>query len=80
MEQHDNLSVEVSNSIDSAIREQHRFNQKKWDLCWIVGGVVKEVLERNKSRGVLLWEKKKKENSTHTMGKLVLLETGTHPY
>ena len=54
--------------------------QKKYDLCWIVSGVCKEVLERNKFKKDLAWLKLKLENSTHKMGKLVYMETGTHNY
>ena len=52
----------------------------KYDLLWIVGGQVKEVLDRNKPKTLMLWLKKQKENSTHKSGKLVLMENGTHKH
>lgn len=53
---------------------------QKVDLCYIVGGRCTEVVERNKTRRELAFTKRKLENSTHKLGKLVYLETGTHKY
>lgn len=56
------------------------FNDQKVDLAWIVNGVVKEVIERNKTRRQLSFTRAKLRNSTHKTGTLIYLVTGTHKY
>jgi len=53
---------------------------KRYDLLWFVGGQCKEVLLRNETKTIVAWEKLKKGKTTHKIGKLVPVETGTHKY
>ena len=64
----------------TTIKEQVSYVEKKWDLLWIVGGQCKEVVLRNQSYATSRWKKKQLENSTHKIGKLTPVETGTHNY
>jgi len=54
--------------------------KKKYDLLWIVGGQVKEVVLRNQDKALVIWKKRQLETSTHKMGKLVPYETGSHKH
>ena len=53
---------------------------EKVDLCYMVNGACKEVIKRNKTRRELAFIKRKLESTTHKLGKLVYLTTGTHKY
>jgi len=53
---------------------------EKVDLCYMVNGTCKEVVERNKTRNQLAFKKRQLETTTHILGKLVYLPTGTHKY
>lgn len=64
----------ISGAISNAIVSQINYNKKKWNLVWIVDGKIKETILTNAERNLCYWEKRKLENSTHTMGKLVLVE------
>jgi len=70
------------NYIQNSTRNQHTrrntYNTKTFDVIWMVNGQCREVLMRNTLRPIALWEKKKKENSTHTTGKVLVVENGTY--
>lgn len=59
---------------------KEEYRNQKVDLVWIVNGVAKEVIERNKTRSQLAFTKTKLRNSTHKTGVLVYMVTGTHKY
>ena len=53
---------------------------EKVDLCYMVNGTCKEVIKRNQTRRQLAFTKRKLETTTHRLGKLVYLKTGSHKY
>lgn len=63
----------VAADISGAIRKQIDYNSKTWDLVWVVNGNIKETIESNQSRAICYAKKQKLENSTHKMGKLILI-------
>lgn len=73
MEQKILTQRKIAADISGAIRKQIDYNSLKWDLVWIVNGNIKETILTNENRALCYWEKAKLENSTHKMGKLVLL-------
>lgn len=61
-------------------QNRQKYLNEKVDLVWMLNGVVKEVIERNKTRSQLAFLKTKLKNSTHKTGALVYLVNGTHKY
>ena len=71
---------QLNSTPDKDLARQIDKVSKRYDLLWIVNGIVKEVPIRNVSYASALWNKKKLENSTHKMGRLVFEENGKHQY
>lgn len=47
---------------------------KTYDVHYIVNGIHKETLAYNKPKAIANWIKENKETTTHTMGKISLVE------
>jgi len=48
---------------------------KLYNLIWMLDGKQKEVILINKPFALCKWEQRKRENTTHKTGKLIILET-----
>lgn len=78
MEQKTLSRTKASSNNSGSILKQIDYNNKTWDLVWIVDGKIKETILTNENRGLCYWRKGQLEKTTHTMGKLVLQEHGQH--